>query len=58
MDNTCIVDLEIPIELHNKFKNDPMLPVHYTCIPKEEELSRCQTELTAKNIGNKPKEGN
>ena len=25
---TFIVDLEIPVELHNKFKDYPMLPEH------------------------------
>ena len=52
---TFIVNLEIPVGLHNKFKDYPMLPEHY--IPKEEELSWYQRELIAKDIGSKPKEG-
>lgn len=52
---TFIADLEIPPELHNKFRDYPMLPEHYT--PKYEELSDYQKSLIDRNIGNKPKYG-
>ena len=52
---TFIVDLEIPIDLYEKFKDYPMLPEHY--IPKEGELSEYQKNLIKEKIGNAPKEG-
>lgn len=52
---TFIADLDIQIELHNKFKDYPMLPEHYISI--EKELSNYQKYLIKEKIGNKPKEG-
>lgn len=52
---TFIVDLEIPIDLYEKFKDYPMLPEHY--IPKEGELFEYQKNLIKDKIGNAPKEG-
>lgn len=49
---TFVVDLEIPAELHDKFKDYPMLPEHYT--PSLEELSDYQRELIKKKIGTTP----
>jgi hypothetical protein len=51
---TFIVDLDIPIELHDKFKDYPLLPEHY--IPNYNELSDYQKQLIEKKIGTKPKD--
>ncbi|KAK9681095.1 hypothetical protein QE152_g38580 [Popillia japonica] len=44
-----IVDLEIPNELHNKFKDYPLLPEHYS--PSIDELSNYQKDLINKKNG-------
>jgi hypothetical protein len=49
---TFIVDLEIPKELHKKFKDYPLLPEHYK--PNLEELSFYQKELISMKIGKNP----
>ncbi|XP_070169937.1 uncharacterized protein [Polyergus mexicanus] len=43
-----LVDLDIPLELHDKFKNYPMLPEHY--VPSYDELSEYQKEMISKGI--------
>ncbi|XP_029668616.1 putative serine/threonine-protein kinase haspin homolog, partial [Formica exsecta] len=45
---TFLVDLDIPLELHDKFKNSPMLPEHY--VPSYDELSEYQKELISEGI--------
>ncbi|KAK9729572.1 hypothetical protein QE152_g15868 [Popillia japonica] len=47
---TFVVDLEIPNELYNKFKDYPLLPEHYS--PSIDELSNYQKDLINKKIGN------
>ncbi|XP_029675597.1 uncharacterized protein LOC115243062 [Formica exsecta] len=49
---TFLVDLDIPLELHDKFKNYPMLPEHY--VPSYDELSEYQKEMISKGIGKIP----
>lgn len=52
---TFIVDLEIPKELHDKFKDYPLLPEH--TIPNKNELSDYQKDLVNRNIGHQSNVG-
>lgn len=52
---TFFVDLEIPKELHDNFKDYPLLPEH--TIPNKNELSDYQKDLVNRNIGHQSNVG-